>query len=118
MGGAEMSGSTENMASGASEQRGDVVFNLSTVQRMLPLVQRVVGDFLQNQKVVDRLAPEQDRPGRQKRSLAWPERRRRYEVREELTAAERQLQEAMIELQVLGVALLDPETGRVGFPTL
>jgi hypothetical protein len=113
-----MSGSTENMASGTPEQRGEVVFNLSTVQRMLPLVQRIIGDFLQSQKVVDRLAPEQDRLDRQRRELAWPERQRRYQVREELSVAERELQEAMIELQVLNVALLDPETGRVGFPTL
>jgi hypothetical protein len=85
---------------------------------MLPLIQRVIGDILHNDKVIARLQPEQDRLDRQKRSLAWPERQRRYHVSEDLAVAERELQEAMIELQLLGVALLDPEVGRVGFPTL
>ena len=41
-----MSGSTENMASGASEKGREVVLNLSTVHRMLPLVQRIIEDLL------------------------------------------------------------------------
>jgi hypothetical protein len=85
---------------------------------MLPLVQRIINDILHNDKLVARLQPEQDRLDRQKRSLAWPERQRRYHVSEDLGVAERELQEGMIELQLLGVALLDPEVGRVGFPTL
>jgi hypothetical protein len=112
-----MNGSTGNMASGAPEQRGEIILSLSTVQRMLPLVQRIVDDILLHQKTLVRLSPEQDRLDRQRRMLAWPERQRRYQVREEVLAAESGLQNALHELQELGVALLDPEIGRVGFPT-
>ena len=35
-----------------------------------------------------------------------------------MAAEESNLLEAMAELEVLGVALVDPETGRVGFPTI
>src|SRR2546422_4983525 len=111
-----MNGSTGNM-SGAPEKRGEIVLSLSTVQRMLPLVQRIVDDILQNQKALERLSPEQDRLDRQRRSLAWPQRQRRYQLREELSGAEHGLQEAFTELQGLGVALLNPDEGRVGFPT-
>src|SRR5262249_1446517 len=112
-----MNGSTGNMASGAPEQGGEIILSLSTVQRMLPLVQRIVEDILRLQKVVNALQPEQERLHRQRRTLSWPERQRRYQLQEEAADSERGLQDAFQELQELGVALLDPETGRVGFPT-
>ncbi len=112
-----MNGSTGNMASGAPEKRGEIVLSLSTVQRMLPLVQRIVADILQNQKTLEKLGPEQSRLERQRRELSWPERQRRYQLREEAALAERNIQEAISELAGLGVALLDPEVGRLGFPT-
>ena len=42
-----MNGSKGYQASDAGEKpdRGEVVFNLQTVQKMLPLVQRIVDDF-------------------------------------------------------------------------
>src|SRR5262245_5547190 len=112
-----MNGSTGNMASGAPEQRGEIVLSLSTVQRMLPLVQRIVDDILLYQNSVQQLGPEHDRLDRQRRTLAWPQRQRRYQLRDQLAEIERGLHDAMQELQDLGVALLDPEVGRVGFPT-
>jgi len=112
-----MSGSTGNMASGAPEKRGEIILSLSTVQRMLPLVRRIVDDILRHQKTLDELTPEQNRLDRARRSLAWPERQRRYQIHEDFASAEGGLQEAFLELQELGVALLDPEVGRIGFPT-
>lgn len=115
-----MNGSAGNKASGAPEKRdgAEPVLSLTTVHRMLPLVQRIVADVLGSQEALDRLLPEQDRLDRKRRSLAWPERQRRYQVSEDVAAADRRLQEALAELQELGVSLLDPELGRVGFPTI
>jgi hypothetical protein len=115
-----MNGSRENMASGAPEKSDwrDRVMNLETARRMVPLVQRIVADILARQHSLDLLLPEQERLDRTKRSLAWPERRRRYQVREDVAQAELALEAAGAELQELGVALLDPVVGRVGFPTV
>jgi hypothetical protein len=115
-----MNGSTENTAFGASEspEPRETVLSLGTARDMVPLVKQVVLDILHQQKVLGRLQPEQERLDRQRRELAWPERQRRYQVREEVAAAERELYGALAELQALGVSLLDIETGRVGFPTM
>jgi hypothetical protein len=115
-----MNGSKGNAAFNASErpERRDIVLNLNTAQRMLPLVQRVVDDVLADRKVLDRLQPEQDRLDRHKRELVWQERQRRYQVHEEIARAEHHLSVALEELNILGVLLLEPDTGRVGFPTL
>jgi hypothetical protein len=115
-----MNGSKGNAAFNASEkpERRDIVLNLNTANRMLPLVQRVVDDIVVNQKTIDRLQPEQERLDRHKRDLVWLERQRRYQVHEEINCAEARLQSAFSELRELGLALLDPETGRIGFPTL
>lgn len=115
-----MNGSTENRAQGASEKPGrrSAVLNLATARRMLPLVQRVVSDVMNYQRRLAQLRPEQYLLDRQRRTLAWPERCRRYQIREEVADAERGLQEALAELAALTVVLLDPALGRVGFPTL
>jgi hypothetical protein len=114
-----MNGSTENRAQDASEKPGRrAVMNLATARGMLPLVQRVVSDVLLYQRQLAQLRPEQERLDRQRRTLVWPQRCRRYQIREEVADAERGLQEALAELAGLAVALLDPMIGRVGFPTL
>jgi hypothetical protein len=114
-----MNGSMGNMASGAPETPvSENILSLKTVQRMLPLVQRILDDVVNNQQTLEKLLPEQERLDRQKRDLAWPERQRRYDLLEQLTTATNKLQSAKDELQDLGVALLDPHQGRVGFPTL
>jgi len=115
-----MSGSAENMAHGASEKssRHEVVVNLATANRMLSLLRPVIDDLLSGQKHLAELQPEQDRLDRQRRSLSWPERARRYQLREEVTAIEQDLLDTLAELEVLGVELIDPDEGRVGIPTL
>jgi hypothetical protein len=115
-----MNGSTENAAHGAFEKPGrrETLLNLATAQRMLSLVQRIVADILRNHRRLAQLLPEQTRLHRQRRTLTWPERSRRYQVQEEVAAAEREVQDAVAELGNLGVALLDADEGRVGFPTV
>ena len=62
------------------------------------------------------MCPEQAHLDRKKRTLDWPQRQRRYQLEDELHAAEQSLSEMKEELSGLGVTLLDGETGRVGFP--
>jgi hypothetical protein len=114
-----MNGSMGNMAFGASETpASENVLSLRTVQRMLPLIQRIVDDIIRAQQEMVRLQPEQDRLESQKRVLAWPERQRRYDLMESISGTLRNLEAAHEELHELGVVLLDPQLGRVGFPTL
>src|SRR5262245_32600329 len=115
-----MNGSTENTKSGAFEKpsRRHAVLTLDTANRMLTLVRRIVDDLVQTQQHLNRLQPEQDRLDRQRRTLDWPERFRRYQLREEIAAEERHFQEASAELDVLGVMVFDVAKGRVGFPTI
>ncbi len=115
-----MSGSKGFRTPDASDkpERAETNLNLKTVQRMLPLVQRIVDDILASQNAVRRLQPEEEVLDRQKRDLAWPERQRRYEVKEQLARADHNLQDALTELRDLGVVLLDSDEGRVGFPTV
>jgi hypothetical protein len=115
-----MNGSTENTAHGASEKPGrrEALFNLATAQGMLPLVRRIVADVLQQQHSLAQLHPEQNRLDRQRHTLSWPERSRRYQVQEEIATANQRLQEALVELANLGVVLVNAQEGQVGFPTV
>jgi hypothetical protein len=115
-----MSGSSGNTASGAFEKpdRGDTLLNLTTCRRMLPLVRRIMNDIEMAHREVRRLQPELDRLDRQRRFLSWPERSRRYQVQEEITATDASLQQSLAELESLGLILANPEAGWVGFPTV
>lgn len=115
-----MSGFAENTAYDASEKpdRHAAVIHLGTASRMLPLVRLIVEDVLADRQRQAQLEPEQERLDRQRRTLSWPDRARRYQIQEEMAAAVRHLQGALEELDNLGVELLDPKEGRVGFPTL
>jgi hypothetical protein len=115
-----MKESAEDRASDASELAGrrEIVLNLGTARRMLPLVARIVADFLGLQRRRQQLTAEQESLDRERHTLAWPQRQRRYEVHEELMGVERQLSEARAELELLGVALIEASEGRVGLPTV
>jgi hypothetical protein len=115
-----MNGSKDHRSSDASDkpERADTVLSLHTVQRMLPLVQRIVGDILHNQQSLKRLEPEEEVLDRNKRTLAWPQRQRRYQVKEELSRTNHDLKGALTELRDLGVVLLDLDEGLIGFPTM
>jgi hypothetical protein len=115
-----MSESMGDITSSASEkpERKEVVLTLSKARSMLPLVRLIVSDVIMAQQGIDKLQPEHDRLDRQRLDLSWPERSRRYHVQEELATLEKSLKFALAEMEELGVALLDPEIGRVGFPTI
>src|SRR5262245_55487358 len=103
-----MGGSTENRAYETPEQveKRDVAISLPTAQRMLSLVRRIVTDLLQYQRQLEKLMPELDSLDRNRRDLSWPERARRYHVQEEVETANHYVQDAMAELEVLGVELI------------
>jgi hypothetical protein len=115
-----MSGFTEYQASGASDLggRADAVLTWELAQRMLPLVKRIVLDIIHLVNRVSAIEPEKDRLDRHRHDLVWPERQRRYQLTDELRRAIAELQNARLELDALGVVLLDAELGLVGFPTL
>jgi hypothetical protein len=116
-----MSSPTGDTASSAPKksERREVVFTLAMARRMLPLVGRIVADLVHGRRHLTELRPEQDRLDRQRRQLAWPQRSRRYQLRDEIALLEARQQEAMAELEgLLGVVLLDPVAGLVGFPTV
>jgi len=114
-----MNGSTENRASEASKKGGnhDRILTWVAANRMLPLVQRIVGDVLACQQRLATMQPEKERLDRHRRDLSWPDRARRYQLDDEIAGDERTLRAAYGELDGLGIALLDYDTGRVGFPT-
>lgn len=95
----------------------EVILDLPTARRMLPLVKHIVQEIVKTQESVDRLAPELARLDRHRRDLVWPERQRRYQVSEELAVAEKSLSHALGELADLGVSLVDANRGVVEFPT-
>src|SRR5437764_8633062 len=94
--GETMNGYKGYQASDASEnpERGEVVLSLQTVQRMLPLVQRIVDDFLVSQNLLARLQPEEATLDRSRRTLDWPGRQRRYRLKDEVARAEHGMQSA------------------------
>jgi hypothetical protein len=113
-------GPTNNRAFSPSEKSGAVetAYHLSTVQRMLPLVGRIVADLLQAHRRLAQLQGEREHLDRRRRTLAWPERQRRYCLGEELADQETHLEEVRAELEVLGVVLFTSMEGWVGFPTV
>jgi hypothetical protein len=115
-----MSGSRSYPTSDASEspERGEVVLSLKTVHKMLPLVQQIAQDIVNSQRTAARLHPEEERLDRERKSLDWPGRQRRYEIKEELGKADKEREIALAELRDLGLVLLNDVDVRIGFPTM
>jgi hypothetical protein len=115
-----MNGFTEPGTSDAPEGLAyhDRVLTWDASLAMLPLVGRIAADVRRLYRELARLVPERDRLEQKRRTLAWPERARRYELEEVVAAAEKDYADAKAELEVVGVALLDPAAGLVGFPTV
>jgi len=107
-------------AHGSSEKpgKGPAAMDLTTSQRMLPLVARIVRDIVADRQELQRLLPEQGRLDRQKRALDWNDRFRRYAIQAEIQGCENHLHEATEELGRLGLVLEDEINGQVGFPTV
>ncbi len=115
-----MNGFTGNRASGASERPGpdERVLTWGTCRAMLPLVGQIAGDIVCHHERLARLRPEQALLEEHRRSLDWPGRARRYELQEEIAAAQGDLLKACAELESLGLVLLHGPSGLVGFPTI
>lgn len=115
-----MSGSQSYPASDASEKPewNEVVLRLKTILKMLPLVQQITHDIVASHQATKRLYSEEKRLDRQRHSLDWAMRKRRYEIKEELAKADKDLEAALTELHELGLVLLNELEGRIGFPTL
>jgi hypothetical protein len=115
-----MSGSRSYPTSDASEkpERSEVVLSLTTVYKMLPLVQQIASDIVKSHQAIIQLQPEEERLDSFRRNLNWPMRKRRYEIKEELAKADKDLEVAHSELRELGVVVLNELEGRIGFPTM
>ncbi len=115
-----MSGFTEFQASGASDlgRRTDAIMTWTQAQSMLPLVRRIIADIVGHVERLMKIDPEKERLDRHRHDLVWLERQRRYQLTEEMTRLQTEVHAAVAELDGLGVALLDPEIGMIGFPTL
>jgi len=98
-------------------RKKEIALDLTTARQMLPLVQSIVTDIVSSRQAITRLAPEQERLERHRRDLVWLERQRRYQLSDEIAAAEKALTVAVGELSGLGVNLVDDEAGEVDFPT-
>jgi len=116
----KMSGFTEHQASGASDlgRRTDAIMTWTQAQSMLPLIRRIVADIVSHVERLIAIEPEKDRLDRHRHDLVWLERQRRYHLTDEQSRLQSELYAAISELDGLGVALLDPEKGMIGFPTL
>lgn len=114
-----MSGFIENRASGASEQSGspDRILTWQACKAMLPLVSRVAHDLAASNDRLRGLYAELAHLEKHRRTLDWPQRHRRYQLEDEIAAAESEARVLGGELETLGVALLDGSCGLVGFPT-
>jgi hypothetical protein len=110
---------TPNRASNSAgkPRKKEVTLDLTTARQMLPLVRSIVTDILNSRRALNKLAPEQDRLDRQRRDLVWQERQRRYQITDEIAAAEKAWSAAVGELNELGLTLVDDELGEVDFPT-
>jgi hypothetical protein len=101
-----------------SQNRGGIVLDLPTVRKMLPLVRHIVADLLSFEEQMGTVLWEQEGLDRNRRDLTWPERQRRYFLQDETTRLEQKRGDAVAELKLLGVHVIDATHGRVGFPTI
>jgi hypothetical protein len=99
-------------------KREAIVLDLPTVRRMLPLVRHIVAELLGYEQQLVALLWEQEGLERNRRNLSWPERQRRYFLQDEAARIELKRTDAVAELKGLGVLVIDPVQGRVGFPTI
>jgi len=101
-----------------ASKREAIVLDLPTVRRMLPLVRHIIAELLGYEQQLVALLWEQEGLERNRRTLSWPERQRRYFLQDESTRIELKRTDAVAELKGLGVLVIDPVQGRVGFPTI
>jgi hypothetical protein len=94
------------------------VFDLATVRRMMPLVRRIVEDIVHDATALQKYEFEQEGLDRNKVTLTWPERQRRYFVHSEVARLQTRLDDEQRELNDLGAVLFNSAVGSIGFPTM
>jgi hypothetical protein len=113
-----MNGSSNRASNSAGKSRKkDVSLDLHTARQMIPLVRSIVTDIVDRRRRLGSISPEQENLDRNRRSLDWTNRQRRYHLQEESNRTESDLKKAETELAALGLSLVDAEGGRVDFPT-
>ena len=113
-----MKGSSNRASNTAGKLRKLAVpLDLHTARQMIPLVISIVADIVGTRRRLGSLSPEQEVLDRNRRSLDWSNRQRRYRLREEMAQAQSDLKRAETELAALGLSLVDAEGGRIEFPT-
>lgn len=114
-----MSGSIEKRESGASERPGssDRILTWHKSKSMLPLIRRIALDVRGRHERLGQLYAELAHLEKNRRTLDWPQRQRRYQLEDEVAGVEAEVRALATELETLGVALLDGSCGMVGFPT-
>ena len=105
-----------SQSSGKSRKKA-VTLDLPTTRQMLPLVKSIVADIVGTKQRLTKLVPEHESLERNRRSLGWAQRQRRYSITDEIAQAERNLTGAVSELDALGLTLVDDLAGQVDFPT-
>jgi hypothetical protein len=91
-------------------------FILSEAQAMVPLVRHILADLTRVYSSVHRMRRIMRTLDGCQRSSNYQCRRQIHQARAELAASERELHSVTEELEDLGVAILDPIRGMVGFP--
>ena len=113
-----MSRSSQRPTDSSGQSRREVTaLDLRTARKMLPLVRSILADIRTYHVRLNELNPEQDRLERNRRTLNWRDRDRRYNISEDIRATEANLTTAVGELDGLGVELVDVEAGAIDFPT-
>ena len=87
--GATMSNTPNRASNPAGKPRKKDTLDLTTARQMLPLVQSIVSRHRVPRQAINQLSPEQERLERHRRDLVWLERQRRYQVADEIAAAEK-----------------------------
>lgn len=113
-----MSGKSNRSGAGEKTRKRKNPVDLPTARRMLPLVQRIVVDIVHDAEELDKCTFEQEGLDRNKTTLSWPERQRRYSIQGEVARLQGRLEEEQHELDNLGAVLFNPCVGEVGFPTV
>jgi hypothetical protein len=104
--------------SSKSSAKTEIILDLPTVCKMLPLVQRIVAELMAIEQQHTQLLGEQESLDENRRNLSWPERKRRYDIQDDIDRAERGRRDLVSELEGLGITVVDAAFGRIGFPTI
>src|SRR5271155_5454345 len=98
-----MNGFAERRTSESSGHRdgAEPLLTWEAASAMLPLAGRIAGDILHVEETLAQLMSEKADLDARRHELAWPNRRRRYELQKEIVACEAERQRFRAELDAL-----------------